>query len=363
MSKNTTKNTVPRKGRSAKIGMVPGTVEYLGYEKTGPVSIELLSYSEKDYFRKSYSNVEDLKKDISENDHVKWINVDGIHDPEIITQLGEMMHLHPLTREDIMNSNHRPKAEHFDNYIHFTLKMLIFNAKTIEIESEQISFILTKNAVVSFQENPHDIFQPIRERISSSKGRIRSRKADYLGYILIDIIVDHYFIIIESLEKIILQMENDLLHKRDERKTLEKILKIKKDLLFLRTSIIPVREAITAMQKDESSLIEPSTRQFLRDVNDHAVHAGESIETYREMLNTLMEIHLTGLSNKLNNVMKTLTVISTIFIPLTFIAGLYGMNVAGIPFSHEENSFIWITAGMIVLAIAMLILMLRKKWL
>ncbi|MFI5204544.1 MAG: magnesium/cobalt transporter CorA [Flavobacteriales bacterium] len=351
-----------RRGRSEKVGMVPGTTHYIGEIKHEAVTLDLMLYNEKDVFRQSFTNVSDLCEKI-DSDHVSWINVDGIHDAEIINQLGELFQLHPLTREDIMNSNHRPKAEHFDGYIHFTLKMLTFNVTGMCIDSEQVSFILTKNAVISFQENPRDVFQPIRERISTSKGRIRTRKADYLAYSLIDIIVDHYFIIIENLEKIIILLEEDLLNKTDEKSTLQRILKIKKDLLFLRNSIIPVREAVTAMQKGDSDLLDPSTRQFLRDVHDHAVHAGESIETYREMLNSLMEIHLTGLSNKLNNVMKTLTVISTIFIPLTFIAGLYGMNVADIPYATGDESFAWVTGGMLALAVIMLIIMLRKKWL
>jgi magnesium transporter len=351
-----------RRGRSAKVGMVPGTPMYLGEEKNEPVTLDVLTYNEQEVTRQSHSSVEDALKSVGPGS-VSWINVDGIHDADKISQIGEFFHLHPLTREDIMNSNHRPKAELFDNYIHFTLKMLTYNESGFCIDSEQVSFILTQHAVISFQENPRDVFQAIRERITQSKGRIRSRKADYLAYSLIDIIVDYYFIVIDNLEKTILHLEEDLLSKKEEQRTLERILKIKKDLLFLRNSIIPVREAVTALQKADSTLLDPSTRQFLRDVHDHAIHAGESIETYREMLNSLMEIHLTGLSNKLNNVMKTLTVISTIFIPLTFIAGLYGMNVRDIPYANGENSFAWVSGGMGVIAVIMLIIMLRKKWL
>lgn len=355
-------NNLYRRGRASKVGMVPGTPHYLGEEKDEPVTLDVLSYNDTSVSRNSYTSVEEAIKQINP-DLVTWINIDGIHDAEKVNKIGEYFNLHPLTREDIMNSHHRPKAEHFDNYIHFTLKMLSYNETGFCIDSEQVSFILTKNTVISFLENPRDIFNAIRERITQSKGRIRSRKSDYLAYALIDIIVDYYFIVIENLEKTILQLEEDLLNKKEEQKTLERILKIKKDLLFLRNSIIPVREAVTALQKGDSTLLDPSTRQYLRDVNDHAVHAGEAIETYREMLNSLMEIHLTGLSNKLNNVMKTLTVISTIFIPLTFVAGLYGMNVRDIPYAEGDNSFAWISGGMGLLAVIMLIIMMRKKWL
>lgn len=354
------KNSPPEQSRKNKIGLPPGTPVYLGKERSEEITIEIFQYNEKE--NTHYKNVAPTDfTNYLKDDFVTWINVDGIYDQTIVKYIGEQFNLHPLTQEDIMNTDHRPKVEYFEDYLHFTLKMLKYDKEKQAILSEQISFVLGKNWVLSFQEIDGDILDPIRDRLNNNKGRVRKRKADYLVYSLIDVIVDNYFIITDELQVQIEELEHNILQ-GGEKKELETILKIKKELVFLRKSVIPVREAISALEKSDSKLIEKSTKQFLRDVYDHTIHIGESIENYREMLQSLLDIYLTGLSNKLNNVMKTLTVISTVFIPLTFIAGLYGMNFNYIPGAKDPNGFVIASVSMIGIGIIMVLILRHKKW-
>lgn len=346
--------------RLPKIGLPPGTPVYLGKKRNDQITIEVFQYNETDVRHLLNVADRDFSQYISEQ-YITWINIDGAYDQELVKRVGEQFNLHPLTQEDIMNTDHRPKVEHFDHYVHFTLKMLSFNHEKKCINSEQISFVLGKNCVISFQEAPGDIFDPIRDRINNAKGRMRKKGADYLVYSLIDVIVDNYFIIVDALQVEIEDLEAEILT-GGEKEELQLILKLKKDMAFMRKSVIPVREAISALNKSDSDLIEKSTRQYLRDVYDHTIHISDSIENHREMLQSLLDIYLTGLSNKLNNVMKTLTVISTVFIPLTFIAGLWGMNFKYVPFAESPHGF-WLTTGvMLLMGVVMVIILRNKKW-
>lgn len=351
------KNT---RSRAKKIGLPPGTPVYLGKERNQQITVEVFQYNEQEVKHQKNITPENFTQFISD-EYITWINIDGIYDNTIVKHIGAEFNLHPLTQEDIMNTDHRPKVEYFDNYLHFTLKMLSFNHENKTINSEQISFVLGKNFVLSFQEIPGDIFDPIRDRLNNYKGNVRRRKADYLVYVLIDIIVDNYFLITDQLQQEIETLEESILEGADKEE-LHLILKLKKDLVFLKKSVIPVREAISSLEKSGSVFIEKNTKQFLRDVYDHTIHISESIENYREMLQSLLDIYLTGLSNKLNNVMKTLTVISTVFIPLTFIAGLYGMNFNYIPGADNPNGFMIATWSMVAVAVLMIIILRFKKW-
>lgn len=346
--------------RENKIGLPPGTPVYLGKDRNQKIQIDIFQYNENEASHVEHVFPNDFNKYIKEG-QTTWINIDGIYDNKIVNFIGEQLKLHPLTQEDIMNTDHRPKVEYFEDYLHFTLKMLSYDNKKRCINSEQISFVLGKNFVVSFQEIPGDIFNPVRDRIKNNKGRVRKRKADYLVYTLIDLIVDNYFIITDEIQVDIETLESEILRGPDKEE-LEMILKLKKELVFLRKSVIPVREAISGLEKTDSNLIDPSTQLFLRDVYDHTIHITESIENHREMLQSLLDIYLTGLSNKLNNVMKTLTVISTVFIPLTFIAGLYGMNFKTIPGDDNPHGFVIASSIMIGIGIIMVIILKQKKW-
>lgn len=348
------------KSRKPKIGLPPGTPVYLGQDRDVKIKIEVYQYNEKEVYKHENIAPVDFKEYVKDG-FITWINIDGIHDNTVVKYVGEQFGLHPLTMEDIVNSDHRPKIDYYETYLHFTLKMLWYEADKKCISKEQVSIILGKNFVISFQEIPGDIFDPIRERILTGKGRARTKKADYLAYALMDIIVDNYFLITDHLELEIDQIEHKLLTGADK-EDLETILKVKKDLVFLKKSVIPVREAISSLQKSESDLIDPGTKQFLRDIYDHTIHISESIENYKEMLQGFLDIYLTGLSNKLNQVMKTLTVISTIFIPLTFIAGLYGMNFNRIPGADHPDGFLISTIVMLAGGLIMGIILYRKKW-
>ncbi len=348
------------KSRSAKVGLPPGTPTYLGMDRNMQIKIEVFQFNENESKHFKDITPEDFTKFVTDQ-YITWINIDGIYDNSIVKHIGQQFQLHPLTQEDILNTDHRPKVEYFDNYLHFTMKMLSWDNDKKCIHGEQISFVLGKNYVISFQELPGDVFNPIRDRILNDKGRVRKRKADYLAYILIDVIVDNYFLITDAFQGEIEFLEHNILHGADK-KELELILKLKKDLVFLRKSVIPVREAISGLEKSDSVLVEKNTKQFLRDVYDHTLHISETIENDREMLQSLLDIYLTGLSNKLNQVMKTLTLISTIFIPLTFIAGLYGMNFKQIPGVDDPNGFYISTGLMIFAGVMMGVVLWRKKW-
>ncbi len=254
-----------------------------------------------------------------------WINIDGIHEVEIIEKIGSHFGFHPLMLEDIVNTGQRPKLEDSESYIFIVLKMLYFDEKAGEINAEQVSLIIGSNFVISFQEKEGDVFNHIRERIRSAKGRIRKTGADYLAYSLLDAIVDNYFLILEKSGERIGAMEEEVVANPTP-PTLQIIHHLKRDIIFLRKSVWPLREVVNGLERSESKLIKKTTRIFLRDVYDHAIQVIDTIETFRDTISGMLDIYLSSVSNKMNEVMKVLTIIATIFIPLTFIAGIYGMN-------------------------------------
>jgi magnesium transporter len=293
---------------------------------------------------------------------VTWINIDGIHEVDIIENLGELFGLHHLLQEDILNTYLRPKIEDFDDYTFISLKMLSYNEKRDEILSEQTSIILGKNFVISLQETEGDIFEPIRSRIRTGKGRIRKRGADYLVYSLIDIIVDNYFVILERIGERIEGLDEELVTNPTP-ETLRVIHNLKGELIFLRKTIWPLREIISTLQRGESDLIEDSTQIYLRDVYEHTIQVVDTIESYRDMVSGMLDIYLSSVSYRLNEVMKVLTIIATIFIPLTFITGLYGMNFKYMP----ELGWVWgyptVWAIMILVSLVMVVYFRKKDWL
>jgi magnesium transporter len=290
------------------------------------------------------------------------MNVDGLHQVEILEKLGECYGLHPLVLEDILNTDQRPKMEDYGEYIYIVLKALDYNDKSNEIETEQISLILGSNFVFSFQEREGDTFDPIRERIRNGKGRIRSMGADYLAYALVDSIVDNYFIILEKLGEKIEFLEDKLVsHPTPE--TLQTIHHLRREMIFLRKAVWPLREVINSLERGESSLVKESTRLYLRDVYDHTIQTIDTIETYRDMVSGMLDIYLSSVSNRLNSVMKVLTIIATIFMPLTFLAGVYGMNFKYMPELGWRWGYPLIWLIMVGIGVLMLIFFRKKKWL
>lgn len=349
------------KKRSKKAGLPPGTLIHIGERKTEKIKITIMNYDETQFQVKETETLEECYP-FKDRPTIAWINIDGIHEIETLEKLGDCFGLHPLTLEDILNTDQRPKIEDFGEYIFIVLKMLYPDNNNSEILTEQISLVLGQNFVISFQEREGDIFNSVRERIRSGKGRIRKMGADYLIYSLLDSIIDNYFIILEKLgEKIELLEEKLISHPVPE--TLNSMHKLKREMIFLRRSVWPLREVIVGLERGESSLIKGSTRIYLRDVYDHTIQVIDTIETFRDILSGMLDIYLSSVSNRMNAIMKVLTIIATIFMPLTFIAGIYGMNFKYMPELEWRLGYPVILLTMVSIGILMLVFFRRKKWL
>ena len=345
--------------RSKKAGLPPGTPMYIGENPTEEIKITIIHY---DATELQETEVEQLEECFSFKDKqtVNWINVDGLH-AGIIAQLGHCFDVSPLVLEDILNTDQRPKMEDFGNNLYIVLKMLSCGPHNKDILIEQVSLVLGPNYVLSFQERGGDVFEPVRERIRSGKGHLRQAGPDYLAYALLDAIVDNYFIILESLSEKIAVVEDKLLTDPTP-KTVQEIHHLKREMLYLRKSVWPLREVITGLEREEVTLITPITRTHLRDVYDHTIQVIETIETYREMLASMHDLYLSSMSNQMNEVMRVLTVIATIFIPLSFIAEVYDLNFF-IPEVHWPWGYPAIILVMALIGMGMLIYFRKKRWL
>jgi len=347
---------------SKTIGLTPGALVHVGKKKIEKVRIRLIDYDEAQLQEKEPKTIEECFpfKDLPT---VTWVNIDGLHDVKVMEKVGKHFGLHALVLEDILNTEQRPKIEDFDDHIFVVLKMLYYDETDGEIRAEQISVILGSNFVLSFQERVGDIFNPLRERIRGAKGRVRKMGPDYLAYNLLDAIVDNYFVVLEKLGEQIEGMEEELVSNPTP-DTLQRIHNLKREMIFLRKSVWPLREVVSRLERGESELIKDSTGIYLRDVYDHTIQVIDTIETYRDMLSGMLDIYLSSISNRMNQVMKVLTIIATIFIPLTFVAGIYGMNFEYMP----ELKWHWFypkAFWLVMLGVAalMLVYFRRKKWL
>ena len=349
------------KRTSKKAGLPPGTLIHIGEKKTEKVRIRIIDYDEVQFEEKEAKTVEECFP-FKEKPTVTWINIDGIHQADIIEKLGNYFGLHPLLLEDILNTEQRPKIEDFGDYVFVVLKMLYYNSDENRIQAEQVSLVLGSNFVISFQEREGDLFDPIRERIRKGKGRIRKAGADYLTYALLDTIVDNYFIILEEFGDKIEDTETELATNPNP-EILQTIRKTKKELLFLRKSVWPLREVVSRLEKAESPLIHESTVVYLRDVYDHTIQVIDTVESFRDMVSGMLDVYLSSISNKMNEVMKVLTIFAAIFIPLTFIAGIYGMNFEFMPELRWQWGYPAILVVMASIATALLVYFKRKKWL
>ncbi|MDY7010256.1 MAG: magnesium/cobalt transporter CorA [Planctomycetota bacterium] len=349
------------RSRSKKRGLPPGTPVYIGEKKTEPARIAVMDYDGDQFLEKQLEKVEDCFP-FKDKPSVTWINIDGIHDEKLVRTLGARFGLHPLVEEDILNTDQRPKMEDYADYIYLVLKMLQWNGENGEIIIEQVSLIIGSNFVVSFQEREGDVFDTIRDRIRTGKGRIRKMGADYLAYSLVDAVVDGYFVVLERLGDQIETLESELVS-NPRPQTLHEIHRLKRESLFIRKSIWPLREVIHGLGRAESSLISDATNLYLRDVYDHAVQVIDTMEAFRDMLAGMLDTYLSSLSNRMNEVMKVLTIIATIFIPLTFIAGIYGMNFKNMPELDWQWGYWAVLVVMAALAVGMVLYFRNKKWL
>lgn len=342
--------------RSAKKGLGPGSLVHVGETRSEKVTVKLIDY-DSDKIREHEITSFDQCDSLSKTDTVSWIDIDGIHDPEVIEKIGSRFNIHILVLEDVMNSTTRPKVEFFDDYMFISLKMLELNQNN-ELNSEQLSLIAGKNYLLMFQERPGDSFDAIRERVRTAKGKVRGKNAHYLTYLILDIVVDNYISVSEKFATEIETLEERVLQSNSE-STLRSILEMRKELMDFKRSIDPLKEAINTITRE----LDDDMSKYYRDLHDHIIYESENLAMYREMIVNLIDLYHSSLSVKMNQVMKVLTVITTIFVPLTFIVGIYGMNFDNMPELRWEYGYFIIMGIMLILVIFMLNYFRKKKWL
>lgn len=340
-----------------KAGQPPGTLIYSGEDRFTPVKIMLVQYNADEWLEEEIKDLSRVQEKFKRG-YVHWIDFEGVHDVTVIEKCGELFGIHPLTLEDIVNTHQRPKFEEYDDYVLAVMKQMQLES---EIVSEQISIILSHDLVLSFQESRIDCFNALRERIRHSKGRIRKCGADYLTYALLDSIVDGYFLLLERFSDRIEDVEEDLIANPTST-TMRNIHRLKRDIIFIRKAAWPLRDLVSNMERSETNLISASTDLYLRDLADHAARVIDSVETFRDLLASMMDIYLSSISNRMNEVMKVLTVISTIFIPITFIVGVYGMNFKYMPELDSPWGYPMVWAAMLVIVVTLLAFFRRKRW-
>jgi len=348
------------KKRSRKAGLSPGTLVHVGERKVEKVRITLIDYDEQKIQEREIEKIEECFP-FKDEPTVSWINIDGLHDLQAIEKIGSCFSIHPLILEDIVNTGQRPKAEDFQDYVYVVLKMLSYDEQQGHIKAEQVSLALGSNFLISFQEREGDVFSGVRERLRKGKGRIRKAGSDYLVYALLDAIVDQYFIILETFGDQIESTEEELIGDFTQQ-TLEAIHSMKREMIFFRKQVWPLREVVGGLARGEMSLISEATHVYLRDVYDHTIQIIDTIESLRDVLSGLLDIYLSTLSNKMNEVMKVLTIIATIFIPLTFVAGVYGMNFKYMPELEWQWGYFAVWGVMVLVFVIMLAYFKRKAW-
>ena len=324
------------------------------------VILELISYNREVYNKFDDLATEDLLQKL-QPDRVNWINVDGLNSLETLEKLQTHFSLHALLIEDVL-ADQRPKAEEFDDYLFFTLKMLYrIDLTCSDIDYEQISFVLGRDFLISFQEKEGDLFDGFRERIRLDQGKVRKKQGDYLLYRLIDIIVDNYYNVLDRVGDLIEETEDNV-YENPTPRTFHDIQSLKKELIYLRKALYPLREALSKIVKGESEFVQEENLRYFADVYDHVAHLIDSLDTYKDLTSSLLDIHINAMNTRMNEVMKVLTVISTIFMPLTFIVGVYGMNFDFMPELGWKCGYFGVWGVMLVVVVAMLIFFKRKKW-
>lgn len=349
------------KRRSHKSGLPPGSLIHIGEQTGEPVRISLISFDETNLTERETDDIAGCLP-MGSQPGVTWLDMEGIHRPELLKALGDCYGIHPLTLEDILNTDQRPKLEDFDDYLFVVLKMLSLRPDG-SLTAEQVSLVLGSNFLISFQEGfKGDLFDPIRRRLRENRGKLRKGGADFLLYSLMDAIVDYYFVILEDLAERIEALEEEVIA-GPSRKTVVKIQHLKRETIFLRKSVWPLREVLGRLERRESPLVRGETVIYLRDVYDHSIQIIETVETFRDLLSEILDIYLSTIGNRTNEVMKVLTIIATIFMPLTFIAGVYGMNFRYMPELEWHWGYPAVLLLMLLVSLGMGVFFRRKKWL
>jgi magnesium transporter len=347
-----------RRKKHKRPGLAPGTLQFTGEQHVDAPVVLQVRYNETDLSQRSISNGMEPK---TAPGAISWFDVRGLHDVELIDLFGKHFNIHPLVLEDVLNTQQRPKFEEYDDEVFIIVSSLSFDAASLELHTEQIAIYFGENYLLTFQENPDDTFTAVRERIEAGKGRIRSRKSDYLAYALIDNVVDNYFIVLNQIEDAMEVLEEEI-SRKPTHTTKEKIYRLKIQLLALRKAVSPLREAVSKFTRCESKLVDTSTGIFVRDLYDHVIRIYDLVETYRDLINGLQELYHSELSLRMNTVIQVLTIITTIFVPLTFLAGIYGMNFDNMPELHWENGYFYLLGLMSLITVLLFIFFKRKRW-
>lgn len=349
------------KVNNRSFNQVPGQVVYVGRKENLSTSIEIIDYTKESHHVRHTNQVQEVFQ-YKNSENITWVNVNGLNATSEIEQLGKYYDLHPLILEDIVNTQQRPKIEEYDTYIFIVLKMLYYT-EAGELIKEHLSVVLGDKYMLTFQEADGDVFDGLRDRIKNSKGRIRNSGSDYLTYAILDAVIDNYFIIIETMGDKIEELEDSLFLENPEENITQDIQDLKREIIRIRRAVYPLREVINRLEKGEHPLIHEKTNHYLRDLYDHIIQVSENIEIYREMTWGLMDMYMTTISNKMNEVMKVLTIMASIFIPLTFLAGIYGMNFEYIPELQIKYGYFYLWGLMLFVFFMMLWYFKRKKWL
>lgn len=342
------------------IGISPDLLIFVGQQKTDKTLLRLLDYDAEFLIEKRLESIEEINEFLDKK-NVTWLNIDGIHDTEMMQSLSEKIKLNKIVFSDVMNSTIRPKVQEYKNGLFISLKMLDYNEKEDEITAETISFILTDNFLFSFQEKRGDVFEPVRERIRKNRKKIRSSKTDYLLFALLDIVIDNYIYVISRLGEKIEELDESIIENADE-DLLSDINQFKKEISYIKRLIKPVYDMLIRLNKIESTFIEEENQVYYKELENNISHAIDSTDSYREILSDQLNIYHTNLSTKLNDVMKVLTIFSVIFIPITFIAGIYGTNFDNIPELHYKYGYFAMWGAILTVALIMLFYFKKKKW-
>lgn len=349
-----------RKLRSRKVGLPPGSLVLVGEVKTDQPTIALFDYDAEGVAEWRFESIGDSRGFRPAHRNL-WLNVHGLHDAEVMTEIGRRFSLHPLVLEDILNTDHRPKVEDYGEYLYIVARFFDYDPDAMSISSEQVSIVLGRNFVLTFQERPTGYFEPLRERLRGGTGQLRRMGADYLAYSLLDAVVDRYMLVIEQVGEQIERLEDEMLE-HPSREALNRVHHLKRETQAMRRSVWPLREALNTMQRLESHFFAPETQLYLRDVHDHALHVLESLDSLRDLVGGLLEIYLSNISNRLNGEVRVLTVIATIFMPATLISGIFGMNFHFMPLLDYSHGFAAAVGMMVAVASTLGILFWRRKF-
>ena len=350
-----------RLSQAAKVGLAPGALIHVGERKTELAAISLIEYSETDLREHQFASLTE-SRDYQPQLPVLWLNVHGLHEPEVMAEIGRRFKLHPLVLEDILNTNQRPKVDDYGDYLFIVARFFEIDGDNPQIGSDQVSLILGPNFVLSFQERPSGRFDPLRERLRQNRGQIRKQGADYLAYSLLDAIVDRYFTILENIGERTEELE-DMMLERPRPGALQLVHQLKRETLNLRRSIWPLREVINSLTRADDRFFRAETRPYLRDIYDHTVHAIESLEANRDMIAGMLDIYLSAASNRVNQEVRALTVVAIIFMPATLISGIFGMNFRSMPLLDHPIGFLVAIGLMATVATTLSIIFWRRRWL